>query len=700
MIESRSGKPFINVMFGNFYCPGYDDKEFVKDTIRFIKNLGFNSVMLDTKDSEDYRERIELKEKPSQYVEMQEYMEREVVSEGLSYNFLLLYLNGDNLYPHIRFSPPVIGERIEYIDGTKAMYYKYWSPKTQEVMVEHVKEILSTYPEGLSKCKVNGKTGYPICTMWDPIVAVSFDEEGINRYRSFLQKEYKDDTELINKRYGLNLKNIDEIAPYEYWYSLVFGEEKITEQDVKGKSNKYWILRDNRLFQITELQLYFKNMQERLKKVVPDIITAPTLTQWGYFMNIDGKSQADIDNDYSDLWDTSIRGVDYYRIAPFVDMCHFITVPVTDSGYPDAYVTSLQHSMMRMMNPDREWIGGIYWGRYIYRDLYEYLTPEEIIGSMVAQGVFGYSSYGINGLDDGGVLNRVEPYVLDSLKRGNEWLSNVVPKRKGKKKKEIAILFPLEMSDFEGFEVENNSIRRLDLLGWYKCVSDLGYQVDVISTYDIKKDALNQYFALIVPCNSWYGAMEHYESEKKIQDFVCNGGLLIHGPDDELACRCFGIEQEQNTKMPFRYKNQKYIVPQGASFVSYKLVKAEVIAKYKNGKACVISTHVGEGEVVSIGFMLGSSYTAKNIPHVPYDEGNREMYPLVLSGSTMIRDILYSKQEPYSCIREKGIEVGVYGNGMVVVNHRSVPFKLPKQYTQQIDGGFLGGHSSAWVEFQ
>ena len=77
MIESRSGKPFINVMFGNFYCPGYDDKEFVKDTIRFIKNLGFNSVMLDTKDSEDCRERIELKEKPSQYVEMQEYMERE-----------------------------------------------------------------------------------------------------------------------------------------------------------------------------------------------------------------------------------------------------------------------------------------------------------------------------------------------------------------------------------------------------------------------------------------------------------------------------------------------------------------------------------------------------------------------------------------------------------------------------------------------
>ena len=53
MIESKSGKPFINVMFGNFYCPGFDDKKFVKSTMKFIKHLGFNSVMLDTKDSED-----------------------------------------------------------------------------------------------------------------------------------------------------------------------------------------------------------------------------------------------------------------------------------------------------------------------------------------------------------------------------------------------------------------------------------------------------------------------------------------------------------------------------------------------------------------------------------------------------------------------------------------------------------------------
>ncbi len=703
MIESKSGKPFINVMFGNFYCPGFDDKKFVKSTMKFIKHLGFNSVMLDTKDSEDYRERLERNQDPSQYVEMQEYMEKVAISEGLSYNFLLLYLNGDNLYPHIRFSPPVIGEKISYIDGTIANYYKYWSQRTQDVMTEHVKQVLEAYPQGLTECSYNDKKGNPICTMWDPIVAASFDEEGIKRYKDFLKNEYKDNVQLLNERYKLELLAIDEITPYQYWYSLVFGEGRITEEDIRNKSNKFWILRDNRLFQITELALYFKNMQKKLREAFPNILTVPTLTQWGYFFNINGKSQADMDNDYSDLWDTSIRGVDYYRLSPYVDMCHFITVPVTDSGYPDAYVTSVQHSMMRAMNPGREWIGGIYFGRYIYRDLYEQLTPEEIIGSMAAQGIYGYSAYGINGSDDGGVLNRLEPYVLESIKRGNQWLSDVLTKRQGEKKKEIAIIFPLEMSDFEGFEVDNNNIRRLDTLGWYKYLCDLGYQVDVISMDSLDEELPGEYMALVVPDNSWYGAMDHEQSEKSIINYVQNGGLLIHGPDDELAQNCFDVSQEKIQRLPFKYKDQKYVVPQGCSFVTYTHKADTVLARYNNDKPCVVKKCVGKGEVISIGFMLGSSYTAKNIPHVPYNEGNKEMYPLVLSGNTMIKDVLYEKSIPCSPIREKAIEIGIFENGMIVVNHRSVPYKLPDNLRSiAIDGNSttISAHSAAWVEYK
>ena len=65
-----------------------------------------------------------------------------------------------------------------------------------------------------------------------------------------------------------------------------------------------------------------------------------------------------------------------YAISPYVDSCHFITVPARPDASPDAYVTSCQHSMMRVMNEGKECIGGIYWGRYIYRDLYAFLTPE------------------------------------------------------------------------------------------------------------------------------------------------------------------------------------------------------------------------------------------------------------------------------------------------------------------------------------
>lgn len=235
----------------------------------------------------------------------------------------------------------------------------------------------------------------------------------------------------------------------------------------------------------------------------------------GIFLNVYSQKQCDSDNpDYSELWDTAMRGIDMYAISPYVDSCHFITVPARPDASPDAYVTSCQHSMMRVMNEGKECIGGIYWGRYIYRDLYAFLTPEEIVGTMTACGVDGYTSYGMNGLDDGGVLNRMEDDFLDSLRRGNTWCAEVIPKRGKSKFKEIAILFPSEMSDYEPFDVENNEIRRLDMLGWYEICCDLGYQTDVISYHDILENKLNDYKMLIVPSNDCYFAEEHTDMEK------------------------------------------------------------------------------------------------------------------------------------------------------------------------------------------
>lgn len=176
MISTTDNRPYKNVIFGNFYSPAYDDREFVDETMGLIRELGFNSVMFDTKAWEDFRERYETGAL-SQYVEMQEYMGKSALEHGLSYNFLLLYMNGDNLYPHIRYSPPIYGEETVYADGRPGKWYKYWSAKARNSMKEHVERTMERYGEGCERCLVTreGITEevIPVCSMWDPVVAPS-----------------------------------------------------------------------------------------------------------------------------------------------------------------------------------------------------------------------------------------------------------------------------------------------------------------------------------------------------------------------------------------------------------------------------------------------------------------------------------------------------------------------------------------------
>ncbi|MDE7310337.1 MAG: hypothetical protein K2N87_01760 [Eubacterium sp.] len=720
----------MNVIFGNFYNPAYEDEAFVDEAMQFIKELGFNSVMFDTKAWEDFKERYDTGA-CSQYVKMQEYMGKSARAHRLGYNFLLLYLNGDNLYPHIRFSPPIYGEETVHADGTPGKWYKYWSPKARLSMKEHVERIMEMYGKGCERCiaappQSPGQEVIPVCSMWDPVVAPSFDREGIQRYQEFLRTLYGGDIAKLNHAYGTSVEDFAKLEPEEYWYALKYGVGFLTEEDVKKQTPQFFRWRDQAFWKARELELYFQEMQALLKEKNPELYLCPDLSQWGYFLNIYGRTQADADNEFSDLWDTAARGIDLYALAPFVDCCHFITVPVTPDGYPNAYVVSCQHSMMRVMNAGRQLIGGIYWGRFIYNDLYAFLTPAEMIGTMTACGMDGYTCYGINGLDDGGVLNRMEPSFLDSLALGNRWCAQVIPQRKGARKKEIALLFPSEMALLEPFETGNNKIRRLDLLGWYELCCDLGYQADVISTHQIIENALLEYRVLIVPANDCYSAAEHPQAEKRIREWVRAGGVLIHGPGDLLAAACFGIAGEACEKMPYQYG--KTIIPQGESFCRYYGGKS--VADYIDGGGCCVAEYAKDilaeqaaelagkneepkkgaadwrGAVYSFGIQIGASYAAKNIPHVPYGQGNKEMYPLIQSKTTLVKDILRKYLIPASGICERGIETGVFENGMVIVNHRSEPYVLPENYQaylyqyppcRQDKKEVLAGHSAVWV---
>ncbi len=722
LISKTDHRPYMNVWFGNFYSPAYDNETFVDETMRQIKALGFNSVMFDTKAWKDFRERCETGAL-SQYVKMQEYMGESAHKHGLAYNFLVLYLNGDNLYPHIRFSPPIYGEEIVTANGRPGKWYKYWSEQAQRSMKEHVERIMERYGDGCERCaaRQNGKEHevIPICSMWDPVAAPSFDDEGIRRYTDFLESFYHGNIKKLNQNYGTKASCFSELKPEEYWHTLRYGTNTLfTEEDVEQLTSRFLIWRDNALWKMQELVLYFAAMQTALKEKNPNLFLCPDMTQWGYFLNIYGRTQVDQDNDFSDLWDTAMRGIDIYALAPYVDACHFITVPTTPDGYPDAYVVSCQHSMMRVMNEGRTMIGGIYWGRFIYYDLYAQITPGEVLGTMAACGMDGYSCYGINGLDDGGVLDRMDQDFLDDLKAGNTWCAEILSLEKGTRIKEIALLFPSEMALFEPYEVGNNKIRRLDLLGWYKICCDLGYQVDVISEHEIKKGALADYSILIVPANDCYAAVDHTVMEAKIRAWVQAGGILLHGPKDALAKSCFGIDGETCAKMPYCYG--KTIIPQGESFCKYH--GGEPVSEYVDGFGHCVVRYSGadlskwnvesqaeewKGLVYAFGVQIGASYAAKNIPHVPYEQSNREMYPLIQSKTTLIKDILYGVQKPASGICGRGIETGVFEAGMVIVNHRSTPYTLPRRFQTERylypnvrteDGrGILEGHRAVWV---
>ena len=70
---------------------------------------------------------------------MHEFMMAEMAKHGLDYTHLALYLCGDNLYPNIRDVAPVRGEEPLRPDGRPMGTCKYWSPKAQATMVEHVR---------------------------------------------------------------------------------------------------------------------------------------------------------------------------------------------------------------------------------------------------------------------------------------------------------------------------------------------------------------------------------------------------------------------------------------------------------------------------------------------------------------------------------------------------------------------------------
>jgi hypothetical protein len=687
----NDARPTISLWFGNFFEPFFSDRESTRRGIADVASLGFTTINLDSKPWEDFFARYR-GEPASPYVGMQEFMMEEAAKHGMDYTHLALYLCGDNLYPTIRDVPPVRGEESVLPNGKLMGTYKYWSPKAQATMVEHVRGLLKLYRKGMSR--LPGTQRVVMQTMFEPIPKPSFDAEGRQRYLAWLDKRYGGNIAKFNHSYELSAGSFEELKPEEYWLrpeelTWVDCARPIAEDFAKRTPDFYrWI--DNQTYLADELDEYLATMKKHWRQMDPELFIEPVLHQWGYFFNPPGQTG----------WQTGQRALDVYRCAANVDSVLFIASPLNAENRADALALSVEGSILRCANEGRPFTGGLFLGRHVNGDIYSVVPPAEAIATHVANGAKRLHGYGYSGLDDGGVMFRMDPIFKESLRMGNRWASEVIPLLKEPRAKQVAILFPAEMSLYEPLEVEVEGRHRMDLLGWYSQFVDLGWHVDVLHPRQIAAGSLGEYKYLVVPHNSLYDLGDNTALETAVRKFVTDGGQMFHGPHCELARRALGIEED-----PIEFDCIKWdeeIIPHGWSTVAFRSGKS--LGTYiKDGKRAIAQTDIGRGSVFSFGFQYGHSYSRLTMPIVPAQYGRREIHPIVLLKETPVAKLAgASGQLPIPAM--KGVEFARFGKRLMIVNHRSSPVDIrgikAKSAIAQVatEPGLLAGHSATCLE--
>lgn len=684
--QSTPCKPMLGLWFGNFFEPFYSDREAVRRGLDEAVDLGFTSINLDSKAWEDFFARYR-GEAASPYVAMQEFMMAEAAARGLDYTHLALYLCGDNLYPTIRDVPPVRGEESTRADGSPMGTYKYWSPRAQASMVEHVQGLLRLYGEGMRR-KPDGRV--IMQTMFDPIAKPSFDEEGRRHYLRWLADHYNGNIAELNKVYGLTAESFHSLQPSQYWLRPEeldwVGCARPGAADFASRTPDFrrWI--DNQTYLAAVMEEYFATMKGHWRSTRPPVFIEPVLHQWGYFFNPPGHA----------MWQTGQRALDVYRLAPHVDGVLYIAAPLNAENREDASALSAEGSIMRCANSGRPFTAGLYLGRHVNGDLYRVVPPAEAIATLVAAGCKALHVYGYSGLDDGGVLFRMDSLFKDSLRAGNRWAAEVIPLLDEPRARQVALLFPAEMSLYEPLEVDEGGRHRMDLLGWYAQFTDLGWSVDIVHPLQVAAGCLRDYSHFVIPHNSLYDLGDNLNVEHAVRGFVEGGGTVFHGPHCALAREAFGIKEAPAAFDCIEWEEE--VIPHGWSTVSFR--EGEALARFiQSGAAAITRRAIGAGCVVSCGFQYGYSYSRRTMPIVPPSYGRREMHPVVLLRRTPI-EALVGAAPGLPMQARRGLEFARFGRQWVVVNHRSVPVELAGSLRGQAlhlvpaAPGQLGAHSA------
>jgi Beta-galactosidase trimerisation domain len=684
-------RPFLSIWFGNFFEPFYSDREATRAGIADCAALGFNSLNLDSKPWEDFFARYR-GGKASQYVRMHEFIMAEAARRGLDYTCLALYLCGDNLYPNIRSVPPVRGEEPVRPNGEPMGTYKYWSPRAQATMVEHVKGLLKLYGKGMRR---NAAGEIIMQTMFEPIPKPSFDAEGRQKYLSWLEKKYAGDIAKLNSRYRLSAKSFSELKPAQYWLRPEelnwVGCARPTREDFANRTPDFWRWFDNQTHLAGVLQDYLATIKKHWRALPEKICIEPQLHQWGYFFNPPG--QVD--------WQTGQRALDIYKCAQHVDRVLFISAPLNAENRADAHALSVEGSIQRNANSRRPFTGGLYLGRHVNGDIYRVVPPAEAVATHIANGAEGLHIYGYSGLDDGGVMFKMDSLFKESLRAGNEWAAKVIPLLAAPRAREVAVLFPAEMSLYEPLETDTEGRNRMDLLGWYQQFTDLGWHVDIVHPDQVVAGELKNYRHLVIPTNSLYDLGDNAALEAAVKNFVRAGGNVFHGPHCGPAKNALGIREENIAFDCIDWDEE--IIPHGWSTVAFRNGKA--LGKYiQSGQTAIAQTSLGRGKIFSFGFQYGHAYCRRTMPIVPPQYGKREMHPVVLLTRTPVEKL--AGVSPLAPVRPvKGVEFARFGKNLVIVNHRASPVDIrsikAKKTIHLVPAvkGWLAAHSAVFIMF-
>lgn len=681
-------RPYLSLWFGNFFEPFLSDRDALRSGVADVADMGFTVLNLDSKPWEDFFARYR-GEPASTYVGGQELMIAEAHRHGLEHTCLALYLCGDNLYPAIRDTPPVRGEEAVRPDGGPMGSYVYFSELAQDSMVEHVQGLLRLYGEGMRR-RPDGRT--VVQTMFDPVARPSFDDAGRAHYLAHLRRRHGD-IAAVNARYGTDAASFTDLAPHEYWLRpeelTWIGCARPTATDLAERTPDFhrWI--DNQTYLADTLVEYFAAMHARWDKI-GGISAEPVLQQWGFFFDPPG----------ADDWTTGTRALDVFRIAPHVDEVMWMASPINAENRPDATALSLESAIMRSANGHRAFTGGLFLGRHVNGDLLHVVSPAEAMATHVVNGATGLHSYGYSGLDDGGVLYRAEPATKASIRAGNEWVARVAPQLTAPRERDVALLLPAATVLYQPFELDPDGRTRTDTLGWYRQLTDLGHHVDVLHPDQVAAGGLAPYRVLVVPDDPLYDLGARGGLADAVRTWTAAGGTVLHGPRCGLAAEAFGITDE-----PVEFDGigwEEEVVPHGWSTVAFD--DGEAVGHWlRSGRTALARHAVGEGRVLSFGFEYGYSYARASMPIVPPEYGRREMHPLPLLRRTPVEALIGAAPDPV-VPPTRGVEVGRFGDRVVVVNHRSEPVDLSAVAHRGADHlvpsapGLLAAHSAVLLD--